>query len=155
MFKFRTGFRVCSLTVCNFSCFRLKAEFQRYQSYNYNDYYQDYQNYYSQWSYDAYAEYNYSSYAPYDSMQAVGDCSLGDAVMAPALFEVKILHTCYEVFFVAISQIISGADLCELAKKKKKNPKLKTCFLLSVKVKTAGSIQRCLYLSLSLYLSLI
>ncbi|NXK56256.1 TSP1L protein, partial [Chauna torquata] len=49
---------------------RLKAEFQRYQSYNYNDYYQDYQNYYSQWSYDAYAEYNYSSYAPYDSMQA-------------------------------------------------------------------------------------
>jgi len=25
-------------------------------------------------------------------MQAVGDCSLGDAVMAPALFEVKILH---------------------------------------------------------------
>ncbi|NWZ25018.1 TSP1L protein, partial [Asarcornis scutulata] len=49
---------------------RLKAEFQRYQSYNYNDYYQDYQNYYSQWSYDAYADYNYSSYAPYDSMQA-------------------------------------------------------------------------------------
>ncbi|NXI63236.1 TSP1L protein, partial [Anseranas semipalmata] len=49
---------------------RLKAEFQRYQSYNYNDYYQDYQNYYSQWSYDAYAEYNYNSYAPYDSMQA-------------------------------------------------------------------------------------
>uniref|UniRef100_A0A8C8VIJ0 tRNA selenocysteine-associated protein 1 n=1 Tax=Pelusios castaneus TaxID=367368 RepID=A0A8C8VIJ0_9SAUR len=31
---------------------RMKAEFQRYQSYNYNDYYQDYQNYYSQWSYD-------------------------------------------------------------------------------------------------------
>ncbi|NXC13692.1 TSP1L protein, partial [Corythaeola cristata] len=49
---------------------RLKAEFQRYQSYNYNDYYQDYQNYYSQWGYDAYAEYNYNSYAPYDSMQA-------------------------------------------------------------------------------------
>ncbi|NXE48442.1 TSP1L protein, partial [Casuarius casuarius] len=49
---------------------RLKAEFQRYQSYNYNDYYQDYQNYYSQWNYDPYAEYNYSSYAPYDSMQA-------------------------------------------------------------------------------------
>ncbi|NWT37359.1 TSP1L protein, partial [Rynchops niger] len=49
---------------------RLKAEFQRYQSYNYNDYYQDYQNYYSQWGYDPYAEYNYSSYAPYDSMQA-------------------------------------------------------------------------------------
>ncbi|NWU48892.1 TSP1L protein, partial [Dromas ardeola] len=48
---------------------RLKAEFQRYQSYNYNDYYQDYQNYYSQWGYDPYAEYNYSSYAPYDSMQ--------------------------------------------------------------------------------------
>ncbi|XP_074684637.1 tRNA selenocysteine 1-associated protein 1-like isoform X3 [Strix aluco] len=66
---------------------RLKAEFQRYQSYNYNDYYQDYQNYYSQWGYDPYADYNYSSYAPYDSMQAVGDCSLGDAVMAPAVFE--------------------------------------------------------------------
>ncbi|NXC50076.1 TSAP1 protein, partial [Penelope pileata] len=49
---------------------RLKAEFQRYQSYNYNDYYQDYQNYYSQWNYDAYAEYNYNSYAAYDSMQA-------------------------------------------------------------------------------------
>ncbi|KFR14548.1 tRNA selenocysteine 1-associated protein 1-like, partial [Opisthocomus hoazin] len=49
---------------------RLKAEFQRYQSYNYNDYYQDYQNYYSQWNYDAYADYNYSSYAAYDSMQA-------------------------------------------------------------------------------------
>ncbi|NXJ97119.1 TSP1L protein, partial [Corythaixoides concolor] len=49
---------------------RLKAEFQRYQSYNYNDYYQDYQNYYSQWGYDPYAEYNYNSYAPYDSMQA-------------------------------------------------------------------------------------
>ncbi|NXQ81369.1 TSP1L protein, partial [Nyctibius grandis] len=50
---------------------RLKAEFQRYQSYNYNDYYQDYQNYYSsQWNYDPYAEYNYSSYAHYDSMQA-------------------------------------------------------------------------------------
>ncbi|NXG63785.1 TSP1L protein, partial [Hemiprocne comata] len=50
---------------------RLKAEFQRYQSYNYNDYYQDYQNYYSsQWNYDPYADYNYSSYAPYDSMQA-------------------------------------------------------------------------------------
>ncbi|KFR09187.1 tRNA selenocysteine 1-associated protein 1-like, partial [Nipponia nippon] len=49
---------------------RLKAEFQRYQSYNYNDYYQDYQNYYSQWGYDPYADYNYSSYAPYDSMQA-------------------------------------------------------------------------------------
>ncbi|NXY71618.1 TSP1L protein, partial [Glareola pratincola] len=48
---------------------RLKAEFQRYQSYNYNDYYQDYQNYYSQWGYDPYAEYNYSSYAPYDNMQ--------------------------------------------------------------------------------------
>ncbi|KFW68828.1 tRNA selenocysteine 1-associated protein 1-like, partial [Pygoscelis adeliae] len=48
---------------------RLKAEFQRYQSYNYNDYYQDYQNYYSQWGYDPYADYNYSSYAPYDSMQ--------------------------------------------------------------------------------------
>ncbi|NXS51660.1 TSP1L protein, partial [Brachypteracias leptosomus] len=60
---------------------RLKAEFQRYQSYNYNDYYQDYQNYYSsQWNYDPYADYNYSSYAPYDSMQAVGDCSLGDAL---------------------------------------------------------------------------
>ncbi|XP_054671430.1 tRNA selenocysteine 1-associated protein 1-like isoform X3 [Grus americana] len=66
---------------------RLKAEFQRYQSYNYNDYYQDYQNYYSQWGYDPYAEYNYSSYTPYDSMQAVGDCSLGDAVMTPAVFE--------------------------------------------------------------------
>ncbi|NXY04574.1 TSP1L protein, partial [Pteruthius melanotis] len=52
---------------------RLKAEFQRYQSYNYNDYYQDYQNYYSQWNYDPYADYNYSSYTPYDSMQAVGD----------------------------------------------------------------------------------
>ncbi|NWY40147.1 TSP1L protein, partial [Sylvia atricapilla] len=50
---------------------RLKAEFQRYQSYNYNDYYQDYQNYYSQWNYDPYADYNYSSYTPYDSMQAV------------------------------------------------------------------------------------
>ncbi|NWI45711.1 TSP1L protein, partial [Picathartes gymnocephalus] len=49
---------------------RLKAEFQRYQSYNYNDYYQDYQNYYSQWNYDPYADYNYSSYTPYDSMQA-------------------------------------------------------------------------------------
>ncbi|NWW54948.1 TSP1L protein, partial [Thinocorus orbignyianus] len=49
---------------------RLKAEFQRYQSYNYNDYYQDYQNYYSQWGYDHYADYNYSSYTPYDSMQA-------------------------------------------------------------------------------------
>ncbi|NXN06518.1 TSP1L protein, partial [Indicator maculatus] len=50
---------------------RLKAEFQRYQSYNYNDYYQDYQNYYStQWNYDPYAEYNYNSYAPYDNMQA-------------------------------------------------------------------------------------
>ncbi|NXV14396.1 TSP1L protein, partial [Cepphus grylle] len=49
---------------------RLKAEFQRYQSYNYNDYYQDYQNYYSQWGYDPYAEYNYNSYTPYDSMQA-------------------------------------------------------------------------------------
>ncbi|NWI65534.1 TSP1L protein, partial [Todus mexicanus] len=50
---------------------RLKAEFQRYQSYNYNDYYQDYQNYYSsQWNYDPYADYNYSSYAPYDNMQA-------------------------------------------------------------------------------------
>ncbi|KFZ47753.1 tRNA selenocysteine 1-associated protein 1-like, partial [Antrostomus carolinensis] len=49
---------------------RLKAEFQRYQSYNYNDYYQDYQNYYSQWNYDPYAEYNYSSYTPYDNMQA-------------------------------------------------------------------------------------
>ncbi|NWI08254.1 TSP1L protein, partial [Crypturellus soui] len=49
---------------------RLKAEFQRYPSYNYNDYYQDYQNYYSQWNYDPYADYNYSSYAPYDSMQA-------------------------------------------------------------------------------------
>ncbi|NXL63264.1 TSP1L protein, partial [Chordeiles acutipennis] len=49
---------------------RLKAEFQRYQSYNYNDYYQDYQNYYSQWNYDPYAEYNYSSYTPYESMQA-------------------------------------------------------------------------------------
>ncbi|NXF32611.1 TSP1L protein, partial [Nyctibius bracteatus] len=50
---------------------RLKAEFQRYQSYNYNDYYQDYQNYYSsQWNYDPYADYNYSSYAHYDSMQA-------------------------------------------------------------------------------------
>ncbi|KFQ17242.1 tRNA selenocysteine 1-associated protein 1-like, partial [Merops nubicus] len=50
---------------------RLKAEFQRYQSYNYNDYYQDYQNYYSsQWSYDPYADYNYSSYTPYDNMQA-------------------------------------------------------------------------------------
>ncbi|KFO78583.1 tRNA selenocysteine 1-associated protein 1-like, partial [Cuculus canorus] len=48
---------------------RLKAEFQRYQSYNYNDYYQDYQNYYSQWNYDPYADYNYSSYGPYDSMQ--------------------------------------------------------------------------------------
>ncbi|NXY81629.1 TSP1L protein, partial [Alcedo cyanopectus] len=66
---------------------RLKAEFQRYQSYNYNDYYQDYQNYYSsssssssQWSYDPYADYSYSSYAPYDSMQALGDCSLGDAL---------------------------------------------------------------------------
>ncbi|XP_032909072.1 putative uncharacterized protein C6orf52 homolog isoform X1 [Catharus ustulatus] len=66
---------------------RLKAEFQRYQSYNYNDYYQDYQNYYSQWNYDPYADYNYSSYTPYDSMQTVGDCSLGDAVMAPAVFE--------------------------------------------------------------------
>ncbi|NXA39042.1 TSP1L protein, partial [Eudromia elegans] len=60
---------------------RLKAEFDRYPSYNYNDYYQDYQNYYSQWNYDPYADYNYSSYAPYDSMQAVEDCSLGDAVM--------------------------------------------------------------------------
>ncbi|NXD76113.1 TSP1L protein, partial [Halcyon senegalensis] len=67
---------------------RLKAEFQRYQSYNYNDYYQDYQNYYSssssssssQWNYDPYADYSYSSYAPYDSMQAIGDCSLGDAI---------------------------------------------------------------------------
>ncbi|NXX19302.1 TSP1L protein, partial [Podargus strigoides] len=49
---------------------RLKAEFQRYQSYTYNDYYQDYQNYYSQWNYDPYADYNYSSYTPYDSMQA-------------------------------------------------------------------------------------
>ncbi|NXT69263.1 TSP1L protein, partial [Chaetops frenatus] len=49
---------------------RLKAEFQRYQSYNYNDYYQDYQNYYSQWNYDPYADYNYGSYTPYDSMQA-------------------------------------------------------------------------------------
>ncbi|NXI36381.1 TSP1L protein, partial [Galbula dea] len=50
---------------------RLKAEFQRYQSYNYNDYYQDYQNYYStQWNYDPYAEYNnYNSYAPYENMQ--------------------------------------------------------------------------------------
>ncbi|NWH71081.1 TSP1L protein, partial [Piaya cayana] len=48
---------------------RLKAEFQRYQSYNYNDYYQDYQNYYSQWNYDPYTDYNYSSYAPYDNMQ--------------------------------------------------------------------------------------
>ncbi|NXY50279.1 TSP1L protein, partial [Ceuthmochares aereus] len=53
---------------------RLKAEFQRYQSYNYNDYYQDYQNYYSQWNYDPYADYNYNSYAPYDNMQTVGDC---------------------------------------------------------------------------------
>ncbi|NWX02208.1 TSP1L protein, partial [Caloenas nicobarica] len=53
---------------------RLKAEFQRYPSYNYNDYYQDYQNYYSsQWNYDPYADYNYSSYTPYDSMQAVGE----------------------------------------------------------------------------------
>lgn len=78
------------LTAYTFSCFRLKAEFQRYQSYNYNDYYQDYQNYYSQWNYDPYADYNYSSYTPYDSMQAVGECSLGDAVMAPAVFEVKI-----------------------------------------------------------------
>lgn len=85
-----------TLTVYNFSCFRLKAEFQRYQSYNYNDYYQDYQNYYSQWGYDPYADYNYSSYAPYDSMQAVGDCSLGDAVMAPAVFEVKILHISFK-----------------------------------------------------------
>lgn len=84
----------CSQTLIVYNlCFRLKAEFQRYQSYNYNDYYQDYQNYYSQWGYDPYADYNYSSYAPYDSMQAVGDCSLGDAVMAPAVFEVKILHT--------------------------------------------------------------
>ncbi|KFU99285.1 tRNA selenocysteine 1-associated protein 1-like, partial [Pterocles gutturalis] len=50
---------------------RLKAEFQRYQSYTYNDYYQDYQNYYSsQWNYDPYVDYNYSSYTPYDSMQA-------------------------------------------------------------------------------------
>ncbi|KGL77870.1 tRNA selenocysteine 1-associated protein 1-like, partial [Tinamus guttatus] len=49
---------------------RLKAEFQRYPSYNYNDYYQDYQNYYSQWNYDPYADYNYSSYAAYDNMQA-------------------------------------------------------------------------------------
>ncbi|KAM4685534.1 tRNA selenocysteine 1-associated protein 1-like isoform 1-T2 [Amazona ochrocephala] len=66
---------------------RLKAEFQRYQSYNYNDYYQDYQNYYSQWNYDPYADYNYSSYTPYDNMQAVGDCSLGDTLMAPSVFE--------------------------------------------------------------------
>lgn len=48
-------------------------------------------------------------------MQAVGDCSLGDAVMAPALFEVKILHTYYKE---NISQIISCTDLCESAKKK-------------------------------------
>lgn len=81
------------LTIYILSCFRLKAEFQRYQSYNYNDYYQDYQNYYSQWNYDPYADYNYSSYTPYDSMQTVGDCSLGDAVMAPAVFEVKILRS--------------------------------------------------------------
>ncbi|XP_066847281.1 uncharacterized protein [Anser cygnoides] len=73
--------------------FRLKAELQRYQSYNYNDYCQDYQNYYSQRSYDAYADYNYSSYAPCDSMQAVGDCSLGDSLMAPAVFEESSVMT--------------------------------------------------------------
>ncbi|XP_066847279.1 uncharacterized protein [Anser cygnoides] len=72
---------------------RLKAELQRYQSYNYNDYCQDYQNYYSQRSYDAYADYNYSSYAPCDSMQAVGDCSLGDSLMAPAVFEESSVMT--------------------------------------------------------------
>ncbi|XP_066853830.1 nuclear pore complex protein Nup153-like isoform X1 [Anser cygnoides] len=72
---------------------RLKAELQRYQSYNYNDYCQDYQNYHSQRSYDAYADYNYSSYAPYDSMQAVGDCSLGDSLMAPAVFEESSVMT--------------------------------------------------------------
>ncbi|XP_066853832.1 uncharacterized protein [Anser cygnoides] len=71
----------------------LKAELQRYQSYNYNDYCQDYQNYHSQRSYDAYADYNYSSYAPYDSMQAVGDCSLGDSLMAPAVFEESSVMT--------------------------------------------------------------
>ncbi|NXJ14757.1 TSP1L protein, partial [Odontophorus gujanensis] len=66
---------------------RLKAEFQRYQSYNYNDYYQDYQNYYSQWSYDAYAEYNYNSYAAYDSMQAICVCtSLLMVVLTGLLF---------------------------------------------------------------------
>ncbi|NXA46950.1 TSP1L protein, partial [Nothocercus julius] len=69
---------------------RLKAEFQRYPSYNYNDYYQDYQNYYSQWNYDPYADYNYSSYAPYDSMQAVGDCWI--PVLTRLLFSDPQLH---------------------------------------------------------------
>ncbi|NWJ08283.1 TSP1L protein, partial [Crypturellus undulatus] len=69
---------------------RLKAEFQRYPSYNYNDYYQDYQNYYSQWNYDPYADYNYSSYAPYDSMQAVGDYWI--FVLTRLLFSDPQLH---------------------------------------------------------------
>ncbi|XP_025062012.1 tRNA selenocysteine 1-associated protein 1 isoform X1 [Alligator sinensis] len=65
---------------------RLKAEFQRYQSYNYNDYYQDYQNYYSQWGYDPYPDYNYS-YSSYDNMHHVADTAMGDQIMTPAQFE--------------------------------------------------------------------
>ncbi|XP_019399037.1 PREDICTED: tRNA selenocysteine 1-associated protein 1-like isoform X1 [Crocodylus porosus] len=65
---------------------RLKAEFQRYQSYNYNDYYQDYQNYYSQWGYDPYPDYNYS-YSSYDNMHHVADTAMSDQVMTPAQFE--------------------------------------------------------------------
>lgn len=136
MFNFRTGFTVYySLTVCNFSCFRLKAEFQRYQSYNYNDYYQDYQNYYSQWGYDPYTDYNYSSYAPYDSMQAVGDCSLGDAVMAPAVFEVKILHTCFKE---KDSQIVSCMNCVSQSKK---SPKTEIMFFLVWRLEQQASFR--------------
>nr|XP_006138813.1 tRNA selenocysteine 1-associated protein 1-like isoform X2 [Pelodiscus sinensis] len=65
---------------------RMKAEFQRYQSYNYNDYCQDYQNYYSQWGYDPYAEYNYS-YHSYDNMHPIGDSAVGNSMLNPAVFE--------------------------------------------------------------------
>ncbi|KAM9165208.1 tRNA selenocysteine 1-associated protein 1-like isoform 1-T1 [Pangshura tecta] len=65
---------------------RMKADFQRFQSYNYNDYCQDYQNYYSQWGYDPYADYNYS-YPSYDNMQAVGDSAIRGSIVTPAVFE--------------------------------------------------------------------
>lgn len=48
-------------------------------------------------------------------MQAVGDCSLGDAVMAPAVFEVKIKQL--------IKKKKTNNKLCGLCKSEQKSPK--------------------------------